>query len=129
MLVELQKLQASAATLSASLQSTASATLHNSTSQIQSQIPPHVQQIYADFSATLSSTITDLRAILTTKDLPLQEKVARVGHEVGERVQPLLENLKKSVQEVIARGRAPTTPPPQEEQPAVVRININGHAN
>ncbi|KAF4618483.1 hypothetical protein D9613_009746 [Agrocybe pediades] len=100
MLAELQKLQASTSSLTASLQTS----FHSSTSQMQSQIP-QIHQSYADLSAALTSTVNDLAAILTTKDLPLQEKVAKVSKEVQERVHPLLETVKKGVSEVLARSK------------------------
>ncbi|TFK44975.1 hypothetical protein BDQ12DRAFT_642067 [Crucibulum laeve] len=94
MLAELQKLQASTAALQSSL---------HSSSQIQSQIPPQIQQTYAELSAALTATVNDLKAIMTQKDLPLQEKVGRVGHEVKERVTPLLEGVRKGVSEVLTK--------------------------
>jgi len=97
MLVELQKLQTSTTFLSASLQSQAS--------QLQTQIPPQVQQTYAELCKSLSSAVTDFHAIVTTKDLPLQDKVGRVGHEVQERVAPLLESFKKGISDLLARGK------------------------
>jgi hypothetical protein len=96
MLVELQKLQASTAAISTSLQSQAS--------QLQTQIPPQVHHKYTELSNSLSSAITDFSAILMAKDLPLQDKVGRVGHEVQERVAPLLESFKKGITELLARG-------------------------
>jgi len=110
MLVELDKLQKSATSLTASLQ----ATLHNSASQIQSQIP-QIQQSYTDLSAALSSTANELRSIIVNQELPLQEKVSRVGKEVRERIQPLLESVKKGVSEVLARSEPAST------------VNGNGH--
>ena len=111
MLVELDKLQKSGASLTASLQTT----LQNSASQIQSQIP-QIQQSYADLSAALSSTANELSCIITNHELPLQEKVSRIGKEVGERIQPLLESVKRGVSEVLARSAPHTNP-----------ANGNGH--
>ena len=100
MLVELDKLQKSAASLTASLQTT----LHNSASQIQSQIP-QIQQSYADLSAALSSTANEITSIVVHQDLPLQEKVGRISEEVRERIQPLLESVKKGLSEIFARSK------------------------
>jgi hypothetical protein len=97
MLQELQKLQSSTASLSASLQSTASSTLHESTS--------HIQHAYHDVSSHLSSTVSELSSIVTDKNLPLPEKVSRVGREVQEKISPLLEAFRKSLTEVLARGK------------------------
>ena len=99
MLVELDKLQKSTTSLAASLQTT----LQNSASQIQSQTS-QIHQSYADLSAALSSTVNELSSIITDQDLAFQEKVGRVGREVRERVQPLLESVKNSVSEVLARS-------------------------
>lgn len=126
MLAELQKLQASSTALAASLQNSATSTLHNSTTQLQTQIPPQVQEIYKEFSQRLTTTITDLRTIVSAKDLPLPEKVGRVGAEVREQVTPLLENLKATVSELIARGRAAVPGSPSSPPPTV--NGINGHA-
>ncbi|KAF8219643.1 hypothetical protein L208DRAFT_1448686 [Tricholoma matsutake] len=115
MLVELQKLQASTSAISASLQSQAS--------QLQTQIPPQVQQTYAELSSSLSSAVTDFRAILTTKDLPLQEKVGRVGHEVQERVAPLLESFKKGISELLARGKQDVAAAAQAAPPEIDGVN------
>lgn len=106
MLHELQKLQASTASLSASLQSTASCTLHDSTSQIQARIPPQIQQAYNDVSSHLTTAVSELSSIITTKDLPLPEKVSRVGKEVREQISPLLETIRKRLSDILATGRA-----------------------
>jgi DNA anti-recombination protein RmuC len=99
MVVELDKLQKSAASLAASLQTS----WQSSASQIQSQIP-QIHQSYADLSAALSSTANELTSIITNQDLAFQEKVGRFGREVRERVQPLLESVKKGISEVLARS-------------------------
>ena len=96
MVAELNKLQKSVASLSASLQTT----LQNSTSQIQ----PQIQQSYATFSVALSSTVNDITSIITSQDLAFKDKVGCLGKEVRERVQPLLESVRKSVSEVLARS-------------------------
>ncbi|KAG5650929.1 hypothetical protein H0H81_010504 [Sphagnurus paluster] len=90
MLVELQKLQASTASFSTSIQSS----VQNSTTQIQYQIPPHIQETYTELTSNLSAAVTELRTIISTKDIPLQEKVSRVGHEVHGRVSPLLDAIR-----------------------------------
>jgi len=100
MLAELQKLQASTAQLTASLQSS----VQGSASHIQSQIP-QIQHAYADLAAALSCTVHELTGIVTQKDLPLNEKVSRVSKEVGDRVTPLLETVKKTVSETLARSK------------------------
>ena len=107
MLAELQKAQSSATELTASLQSTASA------------IPPHLQE----FTTGVQATIKDLSGIMLQKDLPLQEKVNKISAEVGERVTPLLESAKKSVQDLIAKARSVATPPSTP-----TTNGINGHA-
>ena len=97
---ELVKLQKSAASFTDSLQTT----LQSSASQIQSQIP-QIHQSYADLSAALSSTASELGSIITNQDLPLQERLGRVSKEVFERIQPLLESMKNGVSNVLARSQ------------------------
>ncbi|PFH47013.1 hypothetical protein AMATHDRAFT_7168 [Amanita thiersii Skay4041] len=106
MLMELHKLQASTASLSSSLQTSASTTLHESTSQIQAKIPPQIQQAYHDIATQLSSAASELSSIIKTKDIALPEKVSRVGKEVHERISPLLETVRKSISEMLARGKS-----------------------
>jgi hypothetical protein len=74
MLQELQKLQSSTASLPQSLQST-----------------------FPDLRATIS----EFRNIATSKDIPLNEKATRIGLEVRDRVNPLLEEAKQRVRELI----------------------------
>lgn len=74
MLQELQKLQASTASLPQSLQSS-----------------------FPDLSATIS----EFRSIVTSKDITLNEKATKVGLEVRDRVHPLLEEAKKRVRELV----------------------------
>jgi len=105
MLVELDKLQKSAASITASLQTT----LQNSTAQIQSQIP-QIQQYYANISVALSSAANELTSIITSKDHAFNDKVGLLGKEVRERIQPLLESVKKSVSEVLARSEQVDAP-------------------
>ncbi|KAH7886862.1 hypothetical protein F5I97DRAFT_1065013 [Phlebopus sp. FC_14] len=75
MLQELQKLQQSAAALPRTLQST-----------------------YPD----ISNCVTDLRDIITTPDMPVGDKVNRVGQEVKERVSPMLEKLSQRIGELVS---------------------------
>ena len=106
MLAELVKLQNSAASFRDSLQTT----LESSASQIQSQIP-QIHQSYADLSAALSSTASELGSIITNQELPLQERLGRVSKEVIERVQPLLESMMSGVSKVLARSQPPVDSP------------------
>jgi hypothetical protein len=115
MLVELDKLQKSAVSLTASLQTS----LQNSASQLQSQIP-QIHQSYIDLSAALSSAASELSSIVTNQDLAIQEKVSRLGREVRERIQPLLESVKQGVSEVLARSK------PQADLPNGNGVN-GGH--
>lgn len=127
MLCELRKLQASTTSLSASLQSSAATTFHNSTSSIQAQIPLQIQQTCAELSAGLSSAVTDLNRILTSKDISMPEKASLVSKEVRERVTPLLENMKKSMHDVLTRNKPETTPTPKANVNGV--NGSNGHAS
>ncbi|KIL63409.1 hypothetical protein M378DRAFT_127665 [Amanita muscaria Koide BX008] len=103
MLQELHKLQSSTASLSASLQSTAT-TLNDSAS--------HIQHAYHDISSRLSSTASEFSTIIIDKNLPLPEKASRLGKEVQEQISPLLETIRKSLNEVLPRGKeqAPNVP-------------------
>ncbi|KIJ15959.1 hypothetical protein PAXINDRAFT_99307 [Paxillus involutus ATCC 200175] len=74
MLQELQKLQQSTAALPQTLQST-----------------------YPD----ISKSVTDLRNIVTTPDMPVGDKVHRVGQEVKERVSPMLEKLAQRISDLV----------------------------
>ncbi|KAF9000222.1 hypothetical protein BDQ17DRAFT_1245663 [Cyathus striatus] len=104
MLLELQKLQTSTAQLSASLQHSA-----------QAQVPAQLQQTYAELSTGLTGTVGELRSIISA-DLSLQEKVGKVRHEVVERVTPLLDGVKKSVSDVLAKAKYSEPPTPTEEE-------------
>ncbi|KAJ8585875.1 hypothetical protein M405DRAFT_935750 [Rhizopogon salebrosus TDB-379] len=74
MLMELQKLQHSTA-----------------------QLPQTLQATYPD----ISKTVTDLGGIVADHDLPVTEKVNRVGKEVKERVTPMLEKLTQRIGELL----------------------------
>ncbi|KAL4072477.1 hypothetical protein V8B97DRAFT_2041112 [Scleroderma yunnanense] len=74
MLLELQKLQQTTAALPQTLQST-----------------------YPD----ISKSVKGLRDIITTPDMPVSEKVNRMGMEVKERVSPLLEKLSQRISELV----------------------------
>ncbi|KAF9239789.1 hypothetical protein BU15DRAFT_46314 [Melanogaster broomeanus] len=74
MLMELQKLQQSITALPQTLQST-----------------------YPD----ISKSVTDLRNIVTTPDMPVGDKVHRVGQEVKERVSPMLEKLSQKIGDLV----------------------------
>jgi hypothetical protein len=74
MLQELQKLQTSTASLPQSLQSS-----------------------FPD----LTAAIAELRDIVTSKEISLNEKAIKVGSEVRDRVNPLLEEAMKKVKELV----------------------------
>jgi Skp family chaperone for outer membrane proteins len=92
MIAELQNLQASTKALAASLQKSATERLQNGTAQLQNQIPPNVQQIYNDYSATLNENVNQMRNIVS-EDIPTQEKVKKLVQEVNNNIQPLLEKM------------------------------------
>ncbi|RDB27997.1 hypothetical protein Hypma_002095, partial [Hypsizygus marmoreus] len=118
MLAELHKLQSSTAALSSSV-------INNSTSRVQAQIPPQIQKTYAEVSQDLSSAVSELRNIITTKDITLQEKVHRVGSEVQEHVGPLLESIKKGVSELLARGKAEASEASSDVKSASSQVKVN----
>lgn len=107
MLVELQKLQASTAAISASFQTSA-------TSAVQSRIPSHVQEAFSDLSHTLSAAASDLSSTITAKDVPLQEKVGKIASEVRERIVPLLGSVTKAVSDALHPKSDPTAPSSDE---------------
>ncbi|KAL0959756.1 hypothetical protein HGRIS_011446 [Hohenbuehelia grisea] len=121
MLVELQKIQAQTHALSASVSSSVTASAADLQASVKSrtQIPPHLQEVIHDFQTGLSSTIAEFQGIVTAKDVPVQDKVARIGTEVRERVGPLLENIQKRISDVIGGQKKPT----------VNGVNGNGNGN
>jgi len=132
MIAELGKLQTQAANLSASLQASASNTFKDPASQL----PPQLQQRYAeltsvlqaqassasatyeDLSNNLAATVSELRGIMAD-NASIHDKATRVTHEVTARVQPLLEVLSRNAQQAMG-GRT--------ESPPTVN-GTNGHAN
>ncbi len=80
--------------------------------------------MYTDVSQKLGTTINDLRTIMLTKDLTVQEKVGKMTHEVSVSVSPMLESLKTSVSDLLARGRATAA----SADPAPMVNGVNGHA-
>ncbi|KAJ3910959.1 hypothetical protein F5877DRAFT_73537 [Lentinula edodes] len=126
MIAELGKFQSQAASLSASLQASASKTIKDPTAQL----PPQVQQRYAELSSVLqaqasSASATYAKFVLATErydsvECVDKEKATKVTHEVSVRVQPLLEVLSRNAQQAIgARG--------ESQSPTV--NGVNGHAN
>lgn len=146
MLCEMQRLQTSTAQIAASLQNTATDTLHKSTTQIQSQIPPHIQEqiqkSYHELAEQLSSATNDLRDVMATKDISVQEKVKRVSKQVQDRVTPLLAKVREGVSQALARGKkqasetsdaangqptyAQAVSDSQTSAPQVTTIRVNG---
>jgi len=108
MVQELQKVQHSSANLSSSLASS----LHSASAA--------QQEAFNEISATLSTTISDLRSILG-QQIPLNEKVSRVGAEINNKVRPVLDKITKKVSEAFGavRSRAEDTK----------ENGINGHAD
>ncbi|KAH7868094.1 uncharacterized protein C8R40DRAFT_1136180 [Lentinula edodes] len=118
MIAELGKFQSQAASLSASLQASASKTIKDPTAQL----PPQVQQRYAELSSVLQAQASSASATYAklSNHLASTEKATKVTHEVSVRVQPLLEVLSRNAQQAIgARG--------ESQSPTV--NGVNGHAN
>lgn len=67
-----------------------------------SALPAHLQASFKPIQDGISSTITDLRAVVTS-DLPLNEKVGKLGETVQEKVKPVLESAKIRVQEAVGK--------------------------
>ncbi|KAF8997960.1 hypothetical protein BDZ89DRAFT_1148348 [Hymenopellis radicata] len=62
--------------MASSIQTSATATFHNSTTHLQSRFPPGAQEMYTDVSQKLGTTINHLRTIVLTK------KVGKMTHDV-----------------------------------------------
>jgi hypothetical protein len=107
MITELNKLRSSTAASAQHLQS-----------QALSHLPTQIQQSYADVTASLGRTITELRQIAADQETPAQEKVTKILKQVREGVEPIL----GKVGEVLARKKQ------QVESPAPPEANTNGHA-
>jgi len=105
MIHELKKLQTSTSNLAASLQSG----VQGSAS--------HIHHAYAEISSALLDVVHDLASIVKEKDLPVQEKMSRVGKEVQNRVTPILDTVKKAASDVLARSKE-----------SVPEGGTNGHA-
>ncbi|KAI6116343.1 hypothetical protein F5141DRAFT_660855 [Pisolithus sp. B1] len=65
--------------------------------QTTATLPQTIQSTYPD----ISKSVKELRDIVTTPDLPVSEKINRVGHEVKERVSPLLDKLSQRISELV----------------------------
>jgi Skp family chaperone for outer membrane proteins len=89
---ELQNLQASTKALAASLQKSATERPQNGTAQLQLQIPPNIQRIYSDHSATVNENVNQMRNIVS-EDIPTQEKVKKLMQEINNNIQRLLEKM------------------------------------
>ena len=85
---------------------------------------------FNDASASIAQIITDMRATLVS-DLPLNEKVGRVGTEVRERVSPVLENIASRVKEVVQAlvKRGEDALENAEDAPKTRPNNNNSNAN
>ncbi|KAI0070836.1 hypothetical protein K474DRAFT_1669662 [Panus rudis PR-1116 ss-1] len=112
MVQELQRVQASTATL-----------------------PAAVQASFHDISAALHKTITDLTNILTSSE-PIPDKVHKVRDTVQERVEPLLEASAVQVHAILQSLRRRTGEKAEESQEAAAQVTVtvsdattNGDAN
>jgi hypothetical protein len=93
MVQELQFLHQSSTALSSSLASS----LHSASAA--------QQEAFNEISATLVTTISDLRSILG-QQIPLNEKVSRVGAEINNKVRPVLDKIAKRVSEAVGAVRS-----------------------
>lgn len=97
MISELQGVQNSAAAFRSSIQNT-----------VQNQVPAQMRQRYTELTDNLQGAATELKNILA-ENISMQEKASRVGHQVHDRVSPLLESLRNAVSELLARGKRETS--------------------
>ncbi|KAF9070391.1 hypothetical protein BDP27DRAFT_1420081 [Rhodocollybia butyracea] len=134
MIAELGNLQVQASALSDSLRKSASEALKDPTAQL----PPQIQQKYvdlvsliqaqtstasatcSDFSSRISTTVYQLREIMATENVSIQEKATMMAQEVSATVQPLLHALGKNVQAMTGGSN--------ESRPTQTRDG-NEHAN
>lgn len=65
--------------------------------QTTTALPQTLQSMYPD----ISKSVKGLRDIITTPDMPVSEKVNRMGKEVKERVSPLLEKFSQRITELV----------------------------
>lgn len=123
MLAELQRLQSSTSQFANSIQSSASNTLHNN-------IPPQLQQTYAELTSNLSNVISELRNTIMEKDLPVQEKVGKMSSQVKDSVAPLLDAVRRRVEALLASGKskAEETGEKAKETGERAKGKINGNA-
>ena len=70
-------------------------------------------------STRLTAAVSELSSIISTKDLPLQEKVTRVGKEVREQISPLLETVRKGLSDILTSGKAEASAATQSSGSAV----------
>ncbi|KAF5391812.1 hypothetical protein D9757_001699 [Collybiopsis confluens] len=112
---ELNKLQVQVISLSDSFHASASSTLKDSAGHL----PPQIQQkyhelasvlraqassashTYEEFSLNLASTASDLRDIMASENMSMQEKATKMTQEVSVKVHPLLEALSRNVQQTL----------------------------
>lgn len=74
--------------------------MHRLTQATTATLPSAVQASFHDVSAQISSTITDLSAILTAPE-PLSEKINKLRDTVQDRVHPVLETATARVQALL----------------------------
>ncbi|KDQ58322.1 hypothetical protein JAAARDRAFT_128809 [Jaapia argillacea MUCL 33604] len=67
-----------------------------------STLPSHLQHSLQDLTQNLHTTINDLSAILTEKDVPLSQKVGKISTLVQDRVHPVLEATSERVNVMIS---------------------------
>ncbi|KAG7095495.1 hypothetical protein E1B28_006234 [Marasmius oreades] len=96
MIVQIQNLRSQLHELAGTLQSSAAAAYTNSSQQI-----PELQKSLRDLRS-------ELHEIIVAKDVTFQEKAARAGNQVKERVAPLLESMKRNITEFSAKSKDQT---------------------
>ncbi|TFY74172.1 hypothetical protein EWM64_g9840 [Hericium alpestre] len=89
-------------------------------------LPAHLQSSFKPVQEGISSTITDLTEVLKS-DLPLNDKVGKLGTTVQERVKPVLEAASARVQETIKAVTAAGKKEAEKENAAVVNGNGSAH--
>ncbi|TFY64549.1 hypothetical protein EVG20_g5908 [Dentipellis fragilis] len=88
-----------------------------------SALPAHLQASFKPVQEGIQSTITDLSTVLKS-EIPLNEKVTKLGDTVQERVKPVLEAATVRVQETI---KAVTASAKKEGNDVKENVPVNGN--
>lgn len=91
-------------------------------------LPKNLQTHLAPVREEIESSFDEITAIVKSSDLPVGEKVARVGHHVQDKVQPLLAQTTATIQSYIDKyvGKAKEKEGEAKETAEEVKESANG---